>query len=86
VTAQDARPRRSGARSPVRPPLATPATGSWRLKALDALIGLATVNGALWNGREAFVSGILYRPHVVDRPILLAFNPKTNRSTCQRPP
>jgi hypothetical protein len=57
-----------------------PATGSWRrLKALDAVIGLATVNGALWNGREAFVSGTLYRPHVVDRPILLAFNPKTNK-------
>jgi hypothetical protein len=57
-----------------------PATGSWRrLNALDAVIGLATVNGALWNGREAFVSGILHRPHVVDRPILLAFNPKTNK-------
>jgi len=56
-----------------------PATGSWRrLKALDAVIGLGTVNGALWNGREAFVSGILYRPHLVDRPILSAFNPKTN--------
>jgi hypothetical protein len=57
-----------------------PATGSWRqLKALDAVIGLATVNGALWNGREAFVAGILYRPHVVDRPILLEFSPKTSR-------
>ena len=57
-----------------------PATGSWRrLKALDALSGLATVNGALWNGRDAFVGGTLYRPHVVDRPILLAFNPKTNK-------
>jgi hypothetical protein len=42
-------------------------------------IGLATANGALSNGREAFVSGILDRPHVVDRPILLAFNPKTNK-------
>ncbi|MGZ4299010.1 MAG: hypothetical protein ACXVVK_18380, partial [Solirubrobacteraceae bacterium] len=57
-----------------------PVTGSWRrLKTLDAVIGLATVNGAVWNGREAFVSGILHRPRVVDRPIVLAFNPKTNK-------
>ncbi|MGZ4305226.1 MAG: hypothetical protein ACXVEW_06405 [Solirubrobacteraceae bacterium] len=57
-----------------------PRTGAWRrLKALDSIIGLGTVNGALWNGREAFVSGILYRPHVVDRAILLAFNPKSGK-------
>ena len=57
-----------------------PRTRSWRkLKAFDSIIGLGTVNGALWNGREAFVSGILHRPHVVDRPILLAFNPKSGK-------
>ena len=57
-----------------------PRTRSWRkLRALDSIIGLGTVNGALWNGREAFVSGILHRPRVVDRPVLLAFNPKFGR-------
>ena len=31
-----------------------PRTRSWRkLRALDSIIGLGTVNGALWNGREA---------------------------------
>lgn len=44
------------------------------------MVGLASVNGALWNGREAFVSGTIYRrPHVVDRPLLLEFNPQTNK-------
>jgi hypothetical protein len=56
-----------------------PATGSWRqLKALDAVSGLAIVNGALWDGREAIVSGNLYRHAHFVRPILFAFNPKTN--------
>ena len=61
---------------------------TWRkLRALDSIIGLGTVNGALWNGREAFVSGILHRPRVVDRPVLLAFNPKFGSAdrACQRP-
>jgi len=58
-----------------------PATGSWRrLKALDAITDLGTVNGALWNGRDAFVSGVLYRPPGrFSRPILLDFNPRTNK-------
>jgi hypothetical protein len=57
-----------------------PATGSWRrLKALDAVSGLATANGAVWDGREAIVSGNLYRHAHFVRPILFAFNPKTNK-------
>jgi len=47
-----------------------PATGSWRrLKALDAITGLGTVNGALWDGREAFISGVLYRPPSPNRAV-----------------
>jgi hypothetical protein len=57
-----------------------PATGSWRrLKALDVVSGLATVNGALWDGREAIVSGNLSRHVHLVRPILFAFNSKTNK-------
>lgn len=57
-----------------------PRTGAWRrLQALDSIIGLGTVNGALWDGREAFVSGILSRHRVADRPILLAFSPKSGK-------
>ena len=38
-----------------------PQTGAWRrLPALDAVKGLAVANGAVWDGREAFVSGDLY--------------------------
>ena len=58
-----------------------PATRSWRrLKALDPVVGLSRVNGAVWNGREAFVGGVIYRPpgHV-SRPVLLEFNPARNK-------
>src|ERR1039458_3546017 len=48
-----------------------PRTGSWRrLPALNAVKGLAVANGAVWDGREAFVSA---------RGLLIAFNPKTDR-------
>ena len=58
-----------------------PATRSWRrLKALDPVVGLSTVNGAVWDGREAFVGGVIYRPPSrVSRPVLLEFNPTTNK-------
>jgi hypothetical protein len=48
-----------------------PRTGSWRrLPALNAVKGLTVANGAVWDGREAFVSA---------RGLLIAFNPKTDR-------
>ena len=58
-----------------------PATRSWRrLNALDPVVGLSTVNGAVWDGREAFVAGVIYRPSSrVSRPVLLEFNPTTNK-------
>ena len=66
-----------------------PATGSWRqLKALDAVSGLAIVNGALWDGREAIVSGKLYRHAHFVRPILSPSTPRPTgcaRSTSQGP-
>jgi len=43
-------------------------------------IGLAVVNGAVWNGHEAFVAGQLYRAS--DRfsgPILFRFDPRSNK-------
>jgi hypothetical protein len=58
-----------------------PATGSWRrLKALDAIVGLAVVNGAVWNGHEAFVAGQLYRAsNRFSGPILFGFDPQSNK-------
>jgi len=54
-----------------------PRTGSWRvLKALAAVKGLIA-NGAVWNGREAFVSGTVRRYPTVIRPIFFAFDPAT---------
>jgi hypothetical protein len=58
-----------------------PRTGSWRrLQALNAVKGLAVANGAVWDGREAFVSGNLYgsRGQVI-RAILFAFDPKADK-------
>lgn len=46
-----------------------PGLTSGRLQALNAVTGLAVANGAVWDGREAFVSGT---------GILIAFNPKTH--------
>ena len=58
-----------------------PATGKWReLKALDAIAGLAVVNGAVWDGRQAIVAGQLYRAsNRFSGPILFTFDPKTNK-------
>ncbi len=55
-----------------------PRTGSWRvLKALMAVKGLIA-NGAVWDGREAFVSGTLHRYGQGEaRPIFIAFNPES---------
>jgi len=58
-----------------------PIRRSWRrLPGLAAVGGLGVANGAVWDGREAFVSGgvstgPVYRP----RAILFAFNPRTER-------
>jgi hypothetical protein len=47
-----------------------PRTRSWRrLPALNAVRALAVVIGAVWDGREAFVSGAR---------VLIAFNPRTD--------
>lgn len=47
-----------------------PRTRSWRrLPALNAVKGLAVANGAVWDGREAFVSGT---------GALIAVNPRTD--------
>jgi len=58
-----------------------PARGSWRrLKSLDAIVGLAVVNGAVWDGHEAFVAGQLYRAaNHFSGPILFRFDPRSNR-------
>ena len=57
-----------------------PQTGAWRrLPALDAVKGLAVANGAVWDGREAFVSGDLYYHDCFVRPILFAFSPETDK-------
>lgn len=57
-----------------------PQTGSWqRLPTLDAVKGLAVANGAVWDGREAFVSGDLYHHDRFAGPILLAFSPETDK-------
>ncbi len=56
-----------------------PRTGSWRvLKALTAVKGLIA-NGAVWDGREAIVSGTTYRPGHSGGPILIAFDPTTGK-------
>jgi hypothetical protein len=56
-----------------------PRTGTWRtLRALNAVTGLALANGAVWDGREAFVSGnVSDRRGRIVRAILLAFDPKS---------
>ncbi len=52
-----------------------PRTGSWRvLKALTAVEGLIA-SGAVWNGREAFVSGTVRRYPTAIRAIFVAFDP-----------
>ena len=58
-----------------------PATVKWReLRALDAITGLAVVNGAVWDGRQAIVAGQLYRAsNHFSGPILLTFDPMTNK-------
>jgi len=57
-----------------------PAAGKWReLQALDAIAGLAVVNGAVWDGRQAIVAGQLYRAsNHFSGPILFTFDPKMN--------
>jgi hypothetical protein len=48
-----------------------PRTGAWRwLKALDGVKGLAVATGAVWDGHEAFVSGI---------GLLVAYDPRTDK-------
>ena len=48
-----------------------PRTGAWRwLKALNAVKGLAVATGAVWDGHEAFVSGV---------GLLLAYDPRTDK-------
>ncbi len=55
----------------------SPGTRSWRtLRALDVLHGLIP-NGAVWDGREAFVSGRLHRRGASDRPILFSFSARS---------
>jgi hypothetical protein len=52
-----------------------PRTGSWRrLRALDAIT--ATPNGAVWNGREAFICCVRTEP--AGQPVLIAYNPTTD--------
>ena len=58
-----------------------PERRAWRrLPGLEAINGLAVANGAVWDGREAFVVGQLSTsPAQPPRATMFAFNPKSDK-------